>query len=103
MIITYSIVGWVFYRSCIKENKYEDGVYCAVINYYNPNTEKKSNYKLSVIVEDNKLIQINFKNGGWLDDSHFAPKELGRGGSVKIIDDRDYEYLVNVFKKGECE
>jgi hypothetical protein len=27
--------------------------------------KKKSNYKLSVIVEDNKLIQINFKNG-WL-------------------------------------
>ena len=76
--------------------KYPDGTYCARINYDNPNTGTSSTYTLNVAVVNNKLTQIIWNNGGWLDDSHFTPPELDDNGYCKFRSDRGYEYNVHI-------
>lgn len=76
--------------------KYPDGDYCAEVTYYNPNTGTRNTYTLNVEVEGNELTQINWPNGGWLDDSHFSPEELDENGSCSFVSDRGYEYDVQI-------
>lgn len=42
----------------------EDGWYEANVFYNNPNTYQRSNYQLSVKVENNRVTTIDFGNGG---------------------------------------
>lgn len=79
-----------------EKSKYPDGEYCADVTYYNPNTGTRNTYTLNVEVEGNELTQINWPNGGWLDDSHFTPEELDDGGSCSFTSDRGYEYEVQI-------
>lgn len=102
MILCYTLIGFLFYDGCIKRVSYNDGTYCAKVNYSNPNTGKQSNYRLTVHIEDNKVTRLDFPNGGWLDDSHFTPPEFNRKGIAIIKDDRDYQYIVKDLKEGEC-
>jgi hypothetical protein len=81
---------------------YADGSYCATVEYYNPNTGTQSTYSLTVEVEDNSLIQINWPNGGWLDDSHFSPTELDEEGTTSFTSDEGYEYTVQLDEEGPC-
>lgn len=82
--------------------KYDDGTYCATVEYYNPNTGTHSTYELSVEVEDGELTVIHWPNGGWLDDSHFTPEELDEDGSVSFTSDQGYEYTVTIDSDGPC-
>ena len=84
------------------DNTYKDGEYCATVTYYNPNTGTRSNYQLTVEVEDNELTFIHWPNGGWLDDSHFTPEELNEDGSVSFTSDRGYRYTVEIEDEGPC-
>jgi hypothetical protein len=84
------------------ESRYEDGEYCATVEYYNPNTGTQSSYELTVEVENGELTQINWPNGGWLDSSHFTPEELDADGSVTFTSDRSYEYTVAIESEGPC-
>lgn len=79
-----------------ENEKYPDGEYCAEVTYYNPNTGTRSTYTLNVEVEGNELTQINWPNGGWLDDSHFSPEELDEDGNCSFTSDRGYEYEVQI-------
>lgn len=72
---------------------YPDGKYLADVEYYNPNTGTTSNYSLKVKVRNNKVHEIEFDNGGWLDDDHFYPEKLKRG-SATIETDKGYEYKI---------
>lgn len=81
------------------EDGYSDGTYCAEIEYYNPNTGTSSTYELDVEIEDNYLVQINWPNGGWLDETHFSSEEIS-SGSCSFTSDRGYEYTVNILSKG---
>lgn len=80
----------------------KDGMYCAKVEYYNPNTENMNTYYLSVEVEEGNIIKINFPKGGWLDEGHFEAGEINNKGEAVITDDRDYEYIVSHLKKGDC-
>lgn len=83
---------------------FEDGRYCAEVKYYNPHSGKKSTYTLPIEVEDNKLVKIEFTNGGWLDDSHFTPPSPNDDEFFKFTDDRGYEYEVAILKdEDECK
>lgn len=55
---------------------FADDSYTASVQYYNPDTDYSATYTLTVEVEDCEVVQINFPNGGWLDDSHITPAEL---------------------------
>ena len=85
------------------ENNISDGKYCAKIKYYNPNSGTNKTYKLFVEVENNLLTKIYWPNGGWLDESHFTPKEI-IDDHVFIESDNGYEYNIQIgFDENECE
>lgn len=74
----------------------DDGNHSASIDYYNPETGHQATYDLDVDVVDCEVTEINFNNGGWLDDSHFTPAELDSDGSCEIEDDRGRQYTVHI-------
>jgi hypothetical protein len=85
------------------EDGFEDGTYCAEVEYYNPNTGTRSPYELEVEVSGNQVVQINFGNGGWLDTDHFSPEDLDSDGQCTIVSDRNYEYTIQLVEKdGNC-
>ena len=65
----------------------EDGTYSATVDYYNPDTGYSNTYTLDVEVEDNLIVQIDFPNDGYLDDTHIEPQELDEDGHCSIEDD----------------
>jgi hypothetical protein len=78
------------------EDGFEDGTYCAEVDYYNPNTGTRSDYTLEVEVENNEVVRISFGNGGWLDSEHITPQELDENGECTITSDRNYEYGIKI-------
>jgi hypothetical protein len=85
------------------EDGFEDGTYCAEVEYYNPITGTRSPYELEVEVSGNQVVQINFGNGGWLDTDHFSPEDLDSDGQCTIVSDRNYEYTIQLVEKdGNC-
>lgn len=76
--------------------KFDDGEHYASIDYYNPETGHRATYDLSVEVEDCEVTQINFNNGGWLDDSHISPTEIDEDGEASVTDDRGREFEIHI-------
>lgn len=76
-----------------------NGTYCAEVEYYNPNTGSRSTYDLDVEVEDGYLVQINWPNGGWLDETHFSSEDIS-SGECSFRSDRGYRYTVTLGEKG---
>jgi hypothetical protein len=81
---------------------YDNGKYCAEIEYYNYKTERHSSYELTVEVADNELIRIDWPNGGWLDESHFTPEKLDEDGTVNFLSDKGYQYTVTIKSTTPC-
>jgi hypothetical protein len=111
--IIYFLVLIIIFQSCsgnssdegyledyITEDGYEDGAYCADVTYYNPNTGTSSDYSLSVEVVNNEVVQINFDNGGWMNNDHITPQELDENGECTLVNERDYEYTVKITGQG---
>src|SRR5574344_948317 len=69
------------------DSSIEDGTYSATVDYYNPDTGYSNTYTLDVEVEDNQVVQIDFPNDGYLDDTHIEPQELDEDGHCSIEDD----------------
>ena len=81
-------------KQSIKKEAYSDGTYAAEVEYYNPNTGTRNTYTLNVEVENNKLILIQWPQGGWLDNSHFYAEELNSDGKCSFKSDAGYQYNV---------
>jgi hypothetical protein len=79
-----------------KADGFEDGTYCAEVEYYNPNTGTNSTYTLEVEVESNEVTTIYWSNGGWLDEDHFYPEELDSDGTCSFTSDKGYDYTVTI-------
>lgn len=75
---------------------FDDGTYTATVNYFNPNTGTQSTYSLDVEVVDNYVVQINFPNGGWLDDDHMTPAELDEDGFCTIETEDGLTYEIQI-------
>jgi hypothetical protein len=104
LLLTGMIIGVIGALTILFSNsQFNDGYYCARVNYYNPRTETKSEYRLTVSVEDNKVISIEFHNGGWLDESHFEAPKLNFNGEAKFTTDRNNVYKIKILEKDECE
>ncbi|MFC7526968.1 hypothetical protein ACFQRK_23630 [Parapedobacter sp. GCM10030251] len=84
-----------------EEYEYEDGVYCATVDYYNPNTGNSNSYVLNVEIESDELITIYWPNGGWLDESHFSSENISIG-SCTFTSDKGYEYTVTIIGE-QCQ
>lgn len=90
--VTISVSLLLLFLSCSTS----EGEYNAIVTYYNPNTDTHSKYTLQVHVYENKLIRIDFPNGGWLDTTHFEPSRLSWTGQTCIYTDLKYQYCVDI-------
>ena len=75
---------------------FDDGSHSATVNYYNPSTGKRSTYNLDVVVNDCEVTEIDFTNGGRLDESHINATKLDDNGDASITDDRGREFDVHI-------
>lgn len=82
---------------------YEDGTYCAEVEYYNPRTGTNSIYTLTVEIEEGRLVRINWPNGGWLDESHYSGVEISDSGEAYFESDRGYQFTLQIISSGACE
>lgn len=107
--IIYSLILLLIFQSCssdssssdneedyITEEGYEDGTYCADVSYYNPNTGTSNTYTLEVEVQGNQVTQINWGNGGWMDEDHFYAQDLDDSGYCSFTSDKGYDYTVQI-------
>lgn len=78
------------------DGTYQDGTYCADVEYYNPNTGTRKTYQLNVEVESNEVVKILFPNGGWLDDDHFSPEQLDGNGYCSFTSDKRNQYEITI-------
>ena len=75
--------------------KYENGTYPAVVNYNNSKTGFSKTYTLNVEVEDCQVIQINFPNGGHLDEDHISPGDIDENGNAYLSEEnKNYEIQI---------
>jgi hypothetical protein len=81
------------------EEGFADGTYCADVTYDNPNTGTSSDYTLEVEVEGNKVTQINWGNGGWMDEDHFNAEDIDEDGNCSFTSDKGYDYTVHITGK----
>jgi hypothetical protein len=76
----------------------EDGTQSATIDYFNPATGYSATYSLNVEVENCQVIQIDFNNGGYLDDDHIEPTDIDENGDASIEDDKGRTFEVHIQK-----
>jgi hypothetical protein len=69
-----------------KDCQFDDGDYSADVEYNNPDTGYSATYALNVEVKDCELLQIDFPNGGYLDDDYIEPGTIDEDGDASIID-----------------
>ena len=73
-----------FLRSnVLRSNVLDDGTYEAIVEYRNYSTQTSSKYSLTVVVVNDRVIQINFGNGGYIRSN---PYEYGKyeGGNLSF-------------------
>jgi hypothetical protein len=80
------------YNDC----NYEDGVYTATVDYYNPETEYSSTYTLDVEVANCEVIQINFPNDGYLDEDSISNTTIHENGDAFIDGEDGKTYEVHL-------
>ncbi len=85
----------IFQTSIGCKNSNYDGKYCAIVQYFNPNTGTQSEYNLIITAEDNQIERIDFPQG-YLDESHFKPTILSSGGKAKITTEQGYVYTLDI-------
>jgi hypothetical protein len=66
----------------------KNGWYEATVSYYNPNTFRSSSYILDVKVEYNRVVQIDFGNGGSIHSGYNNSGYIYGGGNLSL--QRDY-------------
>jgi len=87
----------------VSEENFPDDTYCAEVEYHNPNTGTTSTYTLTVNVESNEIVKINFPNGGWMDSDHFSGAELEEDGTANFTSNKGYEYVITIIgNSGNC-
>lgn len=80
----------------------DDGSYCAKVRYENPKNGFSNDYLLKVEVSKNKLVRINFANGGWLDESHFNPSAINKDLSTSFTTDKGVKFTCQIVKQDNC-
>ena len=77
------------------EDKYPADTYCAEVEYHNPNTGTSSSYTLTIEVESNEIVKINFPRG-WMGSDLFSGAELEEDGTANFKSDKGYDYNITI-------
>ena len=75
---------------------FSDNTYNATVDYSNPETGYSATYTLDVEVSGCQVIQIDFPNGGYLDDDHIDPTDLDENGDASVEDDKGRTFDVHI-------
>lgn len=77
--------------------KFEDGTYCATVDYNNPGTGYSATYTLDGEVQDCQIVQINFPNDGYLDEDHISYADIDEDGIATVdgADGKTYEIQID--------
>lgn len=76
---------------------FKDGTHAATVNYHNPTTDHTATYNdLQVHVKDCKIVQIDFPNGGWLDESHIPATRINDNGEATLKDDKGRTWKIHL-------
>jgi len=78
------------------ECNFEDGFYEATVNYYNPKTSHTATYTLDVDVVDCQVVQINFPNGGHLDEDHITAADIDNEGYAIVEGEEGKTYDIQI-------
>lgn len=62
-----------------------ENLYCVDVDYYNPRTGTESSYRLDAMVSSGRLIELNFPNGGHLDQDDFGNVTFQNGKAIAVI------------------
>lgn len=84
-----------------EDGNYSDDTYCAEVQYHNPNTGTQSSYTLTVKVESNEIVEVDFPNGGKLDSDNFSNAVVDGNGHSTFTSDKGYEYEVQIIGQSE--
>jgi len=79
--------------------QFKDGRYPASVKYFNPKTEHAKTHELFVRVRQCKVVQIDFPNGGWLDENHIPATPITKEGGASLTDDKGRIWQVQINKK----
>ena len=101
--LTLNIATTLLFLYYIFSSGYSNGENCATIEYYNPDTNKHSTYTLKVYVEDNRVTDIYWNNGGVLNESHYKEYAYIEDGITFFEDDRGREFIVCLKDKEWCD
>jgi hypothetical protein len=85
-----------------RRSNYENGTFCAQIEYFNPRTGTHSTYTLTIEVEEGRLVKIYWPNGGWLDESHYSGVEISDSGEANFETDNGYQYTLQIIESDSC-
>jgi Family of unknown function (DUF5763) len=103
MILTFAfklrylllLITMVYFTFGCKNPDTYNGKYCAKVEYYNPNTGKSSEYTLTVSVENNQLIKLDFPQG-YLADEDLPTASFSSNGHTSFTLDNGYKYLIDI-------
>jgi hypothetical protein len=73
--------------------------HCAFVQYQNPSSGRESEYHLVVEVQENYLIKLEFIDGH-LDADHFSPPSIDANGKCSFVNDKGYNYEVQLLGLG---
>ena len=93
----HSIIGLIFIY-CLNQNP-SAGLHCADVKRYNPKTHKESEYRLTVLLDDEMLVQLNWPNGGHLDSDDFQPSKV-INNLATFSDFNLIQYSIRILKEG---
>jgi len=74
----------------------EDGTYGATVDYNNPSTGYSATYTLDVEVSDGQVTQIDFPNGGYLDEDHITAADIDQDGDAEVEGEDGKTYNVHI-------
>jgi major membrane immunogen (membrane-anchored lipoprotein) len=75
---------------------FKDGTYFASADYHNPKTKHTAKYELQVHVKDCKVVQIDFPNGGWLDEDHIPATQINESKEAVLKDDKGRQWKIRL-------
>ena len=75
---------------------FKDGTHSAMVDYYNPKTNHTVKYELNVHVKDCKIIQIDFPNGGRLDEDHISQTPINGNKEAELQDDKGRKWKIHL-------
>jgi len=75
---------------------FENGIHSAIVDYNNPKTGHTARYELEVHVKDCKIVQIDFPNGGWLDEDHIQPTQINKNREAVLKDDKGRQWKIHL-------